>query len=317
MELEAVGAEVAENEAVSEVSAGTGMKLNVARDELVAKLGLVSRAVSTRGTVQVLSGILLSAEGGKIAQRERPSPARTSDDTIARQFGDGPGNRFDREPEMVGDVASHHGQLDVVAKAWWARRDAQQERRHLLPRILAAQQDHVSLGLLEPPHHRRHQFGGTPGVACWGPQFGAQPHLDSRVTNRGRRALMTVATFEAERIAGKVEGIDLAAPIVQQPVCSHGTCDELVEDCCAVAFDEDLVVPGKGAPRPLGEASAHSAPWRRCVADSPAERNDIAVEALGSAHRGGGVHGDPHTYTLGGIGNVKIGIILVPGCAFA
>ena len=43
---------------------GTGMKITVARDELVAKLGIVSRAVSTRGTVQVLSGILVSADGG-------------------------------------------------------------------------------------------------------------------------------------------------------------------------------------------------------------------------------------------------------------
>ena len=66
MELEAVGAEVAENGAMADVSAGTGMKLSVTRDELVAKLGLVSRAVSTRGTVQVLSGLLLSAEGGTI-----------------------------------------------------------------------------------------------------------------------------------------------------------------------------------------------------------------------------------------------------------
>ena len=63
MELEAAGAALAENDVVS---VGTGMKLNVARDELVAKLGLVSRAVSTRGTVQVLSGILLSADGGTI-----------------------------------------------------------------------------------------------------------------------------------------------------------------------------------------------------------------------------------------------------------
>ena len=43
---------------------GTGLKITVARDELVQKLGLVSRAVSTRGTVQVLSGILLSADDG-------------------------------------------------------------------------------------------------------------------------------------------------------------------------------------------------------------------------------------------------------------
>ena len=69
---------------------------------------------------------------------------------------------------------------------------------------------------------------------------------------------MTIARFEAEGIAGKVEGIDLAAPIVQQPVCSHGTCDNLVEEFRTVALDEDLFVPGKGAPRPFGEASAAS-----------------------------------------------------------
>ena len=48
------------------MSAGGHLKLEVARDELVAKLGIVSRAVSTRGTVQVLSGILLAADGGTI-----------------------------------------------------------------------------------------------------------------------------------------------------------------------------------------------------------------------------------------------------------
>jgi len=41
---------------------GTGMKISCARDELVAKLGLVARAVSTRGAVQVLSGILVSVD---------------------------------------------------------------------------------------------------------------------------------------------------------------------------------------------------------------------------------------------------------------
>jgi DNA polymerase-3 subunit beta len=46
---------------------GGGMKITVAKDELVAKLGVVSRAVSSRGTVQVLSGVLLSAENGTLA----------------------------------------------------------------------------------------------------------------------------------------------------------------------------------------------------------------------------------------------------------
>ncbi len=58
---------VDEEQAVAGIPTGTdmkstGMKISCTRDELVAKLGIVSRAVSTRGAVQVLSGILLSAD---------------------------------------------------------------------------------------------------------------------------------------------------------------------------------------------------------------------------------------------------------------
>jgi DNA polymerase III subunit beta len=63
-ELEGVAVEVEEE---SVPNSGSGMKITVAKDELVAKLGVVSRAVSSRGTVQVLSGILLSAEGGTLS----------------------------------------------------------------------------------------------------------------------------------------------------------------------------------------------------------------------------------------------------------
>jgi len=76
MEIETVGADVGSDtttETTTEtegtkagMSAGSHLKLEVARDELVAKLGIVSRAVSTRGTVQVLSGVLLAADGGAI-----------------------------------------------------------------------------------------------------------------------------------------------------------------------------------------------------------------------------------------------------------
>ena len=48
----------------AEIVVGSGMKLTCARSELVAKLGVVSRAVSTRTAVQILSGILLRAQGG-------------------------------------------------------------------------------------------------------------------------------------------------------------------------------------------------------------------------------------------------------------
>jgi DNA polymerase III subunit beta len=53
---------VDEEQAVAVMPTGTSMKISCTRDELVAKLGIVSRAVSTRGTVQVLSGVLLSAD---------------------------------------------------------------------------------------------------------------------------------------------------------------------------------------------------------------------------------------------------------------
>src|ERR687893_952701 len=48
------------------VAIGSGMKVSVARDELVQKLAVVSRAVSTRTTVLVLGGILLRAENGEL-----------------------------------------------------------------------------------------------------------------------------------------------------------------------------------------------------------------------------------------------------------
>jgi DNA polymerase III subunit beta len=48
------------------VGAGMGMKVVCRRDELSQKLGIVSRAVSMRASVQILSGVLLRAEGGRL-----------------------------------------------------------------------------------------------------------------------------------------------------------------------------------------------------------------------------------------------------------
>src|SRR5437588_4307457 len=45
---------------------GTGMKVVTQRDELSQKLGIVSRAVSTRASVQILSGVLLRTEAGRL-----------------------------------------------------------------------------------------------------------------------------------------------------------------------------------------------------------------------------------------------------------
>jgi DNA polymerase-3 subunit beta len=100
MELETKGVAADElvGEDVATMAAGTGMRINVARDELVAKLGAVSRAVSTRGTVQVLSGILLSADGDTLtlAATDMELSLRTTLD--AQVDGDGavviPGKPF-------------------------------------------------------------------------------------------------------------------------------------------------------------------------------------------------------------------------------
>jgi DNA polymerase-3 subunit beta len=50
----------------SETVVGTGLRITVSRDELASKLGIVSRAVSTRATVLVLGGIQLRAADGQL-----------------------------------------------------------------------------------------------------------------------------------------------------------------------------------------------------------------------------------------------------------
>jgi DNA polymerase-3 subunit beta len=50
----------------TDIVVGSGMKLTCPRDELVSRLGVVARAVSTRSAVQVLLGVLLRAEGGRL-----------------------------------------------------------------------------------------------------------------------------------------------------------------------------------------------------------------------------------------------------------
>jgi DNA polymerase III subunit beta len=50
----------------TEVIVGSGLRITVSKDELVTALGVVSRAVSARTSVQILSGILLEAQGSEL-----------------------------------------------------------------------------------------------------------------------------------------------------------------------------------------------------------------------------------------------------------
>src|SRR5580765_2513636 len=47
-------------------SVGSGLKITCSKDDLVQALGVVSRAVSTRTSVQILSGILLEPQGSEL-----------------------------------------------------------------------------------------------------------------------------------------------------------------------------------------------------------------------------------------------------------
>jgi DNA polymerase-3 subunit beta len=50
----------------SEIAVGSGLELTCSKDDLVGALGIVSRAVSTRGAVQVLAGVLFHATSGSL-----------------------------------------------------------------------------------------------------------------------------------------------------------------------------------------------------------------------------------------------------------
>ena len=50
----------------SDITVGTGLRLTCSRAELAEKLGVVARAVSTRSSVQILSGVQLLAGAGRV-----------------------------------------------------------------------------------------------------------------------------------------------------------------------------------------------------------------------------------------------------------
>ena len=131
METETAETGLRENGTMAAMATGTGMKINVARDELVAKLGVVSRAVSTRGTVQVLSGILLRAEGDvlTLAATDMELSLRTTLD--AQVEGDGavviPGKllvelaRLLPESEVTIEYRPEEGTVQIVSGSYSSR----------------------------------------------------------------------------------------------------------------------------------------------------------------------------------------------------
>jgi DNA polymerase III subunit beta len=77
---------------------GTGLRISVSKDELVSALGVVARAVSTRTSVQILSGILLEAQDDELRLAATDMELSLRATAPARLEGDGaivlPGKTF-------------------------------------------------------------------------------------------------------------------------------------------------------------------------------------------------------------------------------
>lgn len=131
MEIEAGPEATLADGARVDMGAGNHLRLEVARDELVAKLGIVSRAVSSRGTVQVLSGILLATDGGTItlAATDMELSLRTTLD--ARVAGEGavviPGKPFAElarllpESDATLEYKPEEGTIQIVSGSYSSR----------------------------------------------------------------------------------------------------------------------------------------------------------------------------------------------------
>lgn len=111
----------------TEVVHAAGMKITCPREELVQKLAVVARGVSTRSAVQILSGIQLRAEGGvvELAATDMELSLRT---TLNAEV-DGPGtvvvpgrllaelSRLLPEGEVELDAATEEGVVKVACGA--------------------------------------------------------------------------------------------------------------------------------------------------------------------------------------------------------
>jgi DNA polymerase III subunit beta len=105
----------------TEVPVGTGLRITASKDELVQALGVVSRAVSTRTSVQILSGILLEAQGGELRLAATDMELSLRANVAAQIEGDGaivlPGKTLADIARLLpaDEVAIEHKPAEAVA----------------------------------------------------------------------------------------------------------------------------------------------------------------------------------------------------------
>jgi DNA polymerase-3 subunit beta len=104
----------------TEMVVGTGLRITVPKDELVSALGVVSRAVSTRTSVQILSGILVEAQGSELRLAATDMELSLRATASAQIEGDGaivlPGKTFADIARLLpaGEVSIEHKPAESV-----------------------------------------------------------------------------------------------------------------------------------------------------------------------------------------------------------
>ena len=104
----------------TEMVVGTGLRITVAKDELVSALSVVSRAVSTRTSVQILSGILIEAQGSELRLAATDMELSLRATASAQIEGDGaivlPGKTFADIARLLpsGEVTIEHKPAESV-----------------------------------------------------------------------------------------------------------------------------------------------------------------------------------------------------------
>lgn len=105
------------------------MKLSVTRNELNAKLGLVSRALSSRHAIQALSGVLIKSEGGNVVMQATDNDLGIRARLDATAEGDGamliPGRLFADVTRSLGaeqvELESRSDQGDIELRCGASR----------------------------------------------------------------------------------------------------------------------------------------------------------------------------------------------------
>ena len=169
----------------------TGMKITVSKDELVAKLGVVSRAVSSRGTVQVLSGILLSAEAGTLSLAATDMELSLRTTLEAQVEGEGARRRSRQAPRRSRAApAGERGHVPVPARRGCR---ARRLRDDVVP------VEHLrGRGLPTPAGARRAAARNRPRRAARDDRPGRPLGLARRVTARAHRGPRSLRGGEAD-----------------------------------------------------------------------------------------------------------------------